>query len=85
MGLFFNREREASDVFEGIKAEYEATKVGEGCGSVRGSGGALLRGQLSGSCRAAFRAAFRACLVETPCLLRCGRRPFSNTNAPNHT
>lgn len=28
LGLFFNREREASQVFEGIKAEYEATKVG---------------------------------------------------------
>ena len=28
MGLFFNREKEASDVFEGVKGEYEATKVG---------------------------------------------------------
>lgn len=27
VGLFFNREKEASDVFEGVKGEYEATKA----------------------------------------------------------
>jgi hypothetical protein len=39
VGLFFNREREASDVFEGIKAEYEATRVGIGLGEGGGGGG----------------------------------------------
>lgn len=33
VGLFFNREADASAVFDGIKAEYEATKVG----SLRGA------------------------------------------------
>lgn len=27
MGLFFNKEREASDTFAALKAEYEATKA----------------------------------------------------------
>jgi hypothetical protein len=28
VGLFFNLEKEATDVFDAIKAEYDATKVG---------------------------------------------------------